>query len=369
MRIAYLAYTAMPSRKASGVHIMKMCQAFASLGHQVCLFNPRFDKTISSREMASHYGVMNNFSLHSLPLPRHRIKGLLRYHWMYRWMIGRWNPDLLYIRDQGFKVYAPCSLQANKVLEAHLLHRNNVHLSSLASDPGVRKFVAISAVLKDDYAEAYPVLRPKLAVHHDGADSAPTAGIQQQSRIYIRPGKLNAAYIGNLYPGKGMEIISQLLPLADFCHFHIIGGHDSDLELWKARCSGAENISFHGYLSPADVEKIRAGFDCLLAPFQSKVMVGPDTDAARWMSPLKIFEYMAAEVPIIASNLPVIREVLRDGENALLCSPDAPLEWQVALKKLESNPSLGKELAKTAHKELIAMYTWKIRARNILASL
>jgi glycosyltransferase involved in cell wall biosynthesis len=247
------------------------------------------------------------------------------------------------------------------------LHPNNPHLRALELDPQLRRFVVISDMLGQDYLKIYPSLLPKISVHHDGADPAASPrGTVPPALIPMQSGKLNAAYIGNLYPGKGMEMIARLLPLAPFCHFHILGGQDTDLKRWKASCEGASNISFYGYRSPADVEILRTSFDCLLAPFQSRVMVGPDTDASRWMSPLKIFEYMAAGRPIIASNLPVIREVLRDGVNALLCSPDDPQEWLNALRTLHENPETGTRIAIASKRDLNMRYTWRTRAEKIL---
>ena len=52
--------------------------------------------------------------------------------------------------------------------------------------------------------------------------------------------------------------------------------------------------------------------------------VGGGTNLADWISPLKMFEYMAQGKAIVASDLPMLREVLRNGENALLCDSDDP---------------------------------------------
>jgi len=366
MRIGYLAYTPMPSRKASGVNIMKMCEAFAELGHDVCLFNPRIVHGISSAELRTFYGVSSRIKFCRLPRPRNRLKGLIRYAWSYRLAIKSFRPDLLYIRDHGAKVYVPCRLRTSKIFEAHLLHLDNPHIQALENDSMLRKFVVISSALKSEYVRSYPTLIDKLSVHHDGA--VPILASERQASIPFEfpTEKLNVAYIGNLYPGKGMEIIQQLLPLADFCHFHIIGGQEADLELWEKRCSMASNITFHGFYNPADVELLRSQFNCLLAPFQSRVMVGPSTDAARWMSPLKIFEYMASGTPIIASDLPVIREVLENEVTAFLCNPDNPLEWLKALQRVRDDPEKCVEISLRALETLRQDYSWHERARRIL---
>ena len=103
---------------------------------------------------------------------------------------------------------------------------------------------------------------------------------------------------------------------------------------------------------------IRA-FDLAVAPF-------PNTEHyAYFMSPLKIFEYMAAAVPIVASDLPSIREILRHGENAWLVEPGSPSALAEGMRSLFCDrPLLGK-IAKEAQHDA-EKYTWKRRASAIL---
>jgi len=367
MRIAYLAYTPMPSNKASGINIMKMCQAFAELGHEVRLYNPRILPHTTSSDLATFYGIGESISICRLPRPRNRLKGLIRYGHSYRRLIQSFRPNLLYMRDHGAKIYIPCRLQTEKIFEAHLLHLDNRYIQELQQDPFLRQFVVISSALKHDYARYYPALLSKISVHHDGANLTTLPDSSVNAR-FLKSQKVNVAYIGNLYPGKGMELIQKLLPIADFCHFHIIGGKGNELGLWQQRCSDSENITFYGFLSPAVVESMRSQFDCFLAPFQANVMVGPGTDAAKWMSPLKIFEYMASGKPIIASDLPVIREVLENEVNALLCRPDNPLDWLLALRRVRDEQERCAEIAENALEVIRANYTWLERARRILTN-
>ena len=78
--------------------------------------------------------------------------------------------------------------------------------------------------------------------------------------------------------------------------------------------------------------------DVLLMPYQRKVSIGDHSaDTSRWMSPMKMFEYMAAKKPFISSDLDVLREVLTDEVNALLVDPENVKAWDKALKRLISN--------------------------------
>ncbi|MBR4330833.1 MAG: glycosyltransferase, partial [Candidatus Riflebacteria bacterium] len=87
---------------------------------------------------------------------------------------------------------------------------------------------------------------------------------------------------------------------------------------------------------------------------------------ADWMSPLKIFDYMASKKPIIASNLPSIREILEDKKTSLLIDPDDICGWKNSIVKILCKPNLAKELSENAYKLLKDKYTWKLRAEKIL---
>ncbi len=87
------------------------------------------------------------------------------------------------------------------------------------------------------------------------------------------------------------------------------------------------------------------------------------------MSPLKMFEYMAAGKPIISSDLPVLREVLEDGRNAILVPADDLAAWESAIHRLSGDPDLGLRLGEAARRDLHERYTWDARAGRVLDRL
>ncbi len=84
------------------------------------------------------------------------------------------------------------------------------------------------------------------------------------------------------------------------------------------------------------------------------------------MSPLKMFEYMAAGKPILASDLPILREVLRHEHNCLLCDPSNIDTWVASLKRLLAEQALARTLAETARRDFLKNYTWSARAQTVL---
>jgi glycosyltransferase involved in cell wall biosynthesis len=87
---------------------------------------------------------------------------------------------------------------------------------------------------------------------------------------------------------------------------------------------------------------------------------------AYYASPMKLFEYMASQRAIIASNLPSTGEVLADGESGLLYPVGDAKALGAAVARLRDDPALGERLAARAYQEVMAHYTWAARARAIL---
>jgi len=85
---------------------------------------------------------------------------------------------------------------------------------------------------------------------------------------------------------------------------------------------------------------------------------------AFYASPLKLFEYMASGQPIIASDLPALREILND-KNALFFKPEDASDLARAIKMLKSSQTLGYHLSRQALAD-VKQYTWAKRAEKIL---
>jgi glycosyltransferase involved in cell wall biosynthesis len=89
---------------------------------------------------------------------------------------------------------------------------------------------------------------------------------------------------------------------------------------------------------------------------------------ARSASPLKLFEYMAAGRPIVASALESVEEVVEDERTALLVPPSDPDALASALARLADDPGLAERLGAAA-REAVTPFAWRARARCILAEL
>jgi glycosyltransferase involved in cell wall biosynthesis len=117
-------------------------------------------------------------------------------------------------------------------------------------------------------------------------------------------------------------------------------------------------IEFIGYVYPKEVEKYfnRAGVGVI--PITNTI------GQRLFTSPMKLFEYMAAKVPIVASNLPAIREILENGKTAVLVEPDNPKALAEGIEKVLTDREFARKIVEQAYKK-VQDFTWEKRAENI----
>ena len=92
------------------------------------------------------------------------------------------------------------------------------------------------------------------------------------------------------------------------------------------------------------------------------------TRAGDFTSPLKVFEYMAAGKPIVATEIPSVLEILEPGRNSVIVPPDDPGMFFDAISSLIGDPDLRARISKNALSD-VREYTWKKRAEKILTGL
>jgi glycosyltransferase involved in cell wall biosynthesis len=370
MKIIYISDSAIPSSSPNSIHVMKMCQAFAELGHEVALIGKNTTACLKEvTDIHRFYAVKKNFQLKVFPSKAFRGSGAY-YNVSLGWRVLGLQADLIYTRSitaafflllfgraVAFEVHEPFEGKGTRLKK---MFRFIVHHKKLV------KLVVISAALKDYYRNTFNMAEDDIFVAHDGADPFPPA-----SPVLKNDG-FKIGYVGSLYPGKGMEI---LIPLAEQCpqiQFHILGGNSKQIAENKDRAKGLENLFFHGFKSQQELPSYVISFDAVIAPYTAYIKVSEKTGAnnlALWMSPLKIFEYMSSGKAIITSDLPVIREILEHGQNALLCDPADLAQWRSAAVRLSNDNGLRATLSGNALRLFTEQYTWRKRAEHILNAL
>jgi glycosyltransferase involved in cell wall biosynthesis len=170
-------------------------------------------------------------------------------------------------------------------------------------------------------------------------------------------------YAGHLYPWKGVDVLIEALALAPSLRARIVGGHATEPDLARLEARAQQlglvgRIEFTGFQPPAAVAGSLRAADVLVLPNRAT------TVSARYTSPLKLFEYLAAGRPIVASDLPALREVLRDNENARLVPPDDPRALADTLLAVTRDATSAVRLAREAF-ETASEYSWDRRAARL----
>jgi glycosyltransferase involved in cell wall biosynthesis len=373
MVVYYLSFSEIPSRSANSIHVMKMCQAFAGLGSKVLLLARQGRLTVE--DDFNFYGVNRCFDL--VKCKSHQF-GKLLAEWLHARVVAdvikqRPRPDLLFSRHiysltllvnvgipMFFEAHTPPVNLLQKRVEAWVYRQK--HFCRL---------VVISKALQDEYIRIFPFLsHKKIMVAPDAADPPVASQVPFPNGTWLsQPGRFQVGYTGHLYPGKGMEVIARVASRLPSVDFHVVGGTDPDIEQWK-RVRKTENIHFHGFVPPGDLQRYLGYFDVVLAPYQACVLgVGGRKENSPWMSPLKIFEYMGCGKAMVCSDLPVLREILTNEVNALLVPPGDIDAWARALHRLKEDTRLRISLGRAAKLAFLRYHTWDQRAEKILNSL
>lgn len=359
-KIAYISSSTIPSRAANAVHVLNMSAAFAEQGLDVTLFargDPR-----PKAPLLADFGIETQFEIHLSPFRRPPLLDRLSFVRQLRKRFASGAFDFAYGRScypllWGVSASVPFTYDLHS-FSTHPVQRRLESL--LFRRPNFLFATAISQALADAYATAYPHVRDRLVVAPCAASLPRTIAGTASSAS----GPLRVYYIGHLYEGRGIDLILAVAELKPEMSFQIVGGEDRDVTRWRAEAPS--NVTFHGYVRPAELAAHYAAADVCISPHQRKVAGSGGGDIAAWTSPMKLFEYMSFAKPIVASDLPAIREILRHGDNALLCPPEDPAAWASTLEWLHREPALRTRLGKSAANEFRKKYTWEARARTII---
>ena len=369
MRIHYLSSSIVPSKSANSIHVVKMVAAMAEAGHEVVLHARVPPDGLGSPESVRHrYGVEAPFAIEwHRWWPVRGVGGLLYGESVRRHVASRRREiDLLYGRDL-YSLHRCRGLGVPIRYECHVLPGSRVRQRlerQLVHSSSFERLVVISKALEQAYTEGVPELgATDVVIAHDGADEPVTEHL---------PGRgvgnaIRVGYVGHLHPGKGAEMVPELARRLPEMQFEIVGGQDDVVREWRVR-HRIDNLLLRGWVDPKDVPSVIATFDIVLAPYGKRVSAygGSKGDIAAWMSPLKLFEYMALGRSIVVSDLPVLREVVRHEFNALLCPPNDIDAWVEAIQRLGADPSLRMRLGEQARREFLDEYTWPRRVRLVL---
>ncbi len=387
MKLAFIANARIPSERANAVQTVQMCAAFAAAGAEVTLYYPDRRNSFAGADLHAYYGVPHSFQARRIPCvdwiapnnQRHPLEKpifilqTLTFGVALLWRLLR-SPAEMYVsrdpfvlallalvmpharRRMFFDSHAFPESRAGKAFRNWLSSRvggmvtNTKALRQLYLGLGLRPEAVLAA------SNGVNVTRFTSAPDRAAARTA--LGLPLEERLVV--------YTGGLYQGRGLEELITAIKGLEAVLVVVGGTDESAATRLKSLAAevGAVNVRFEGHRPPAEIPLYLSAADVLAMPY-SRRTVAPGGVTTDYMSPIKMFEYMAAARPILATDLPVLHEVLRDGENALLVPPDDAAALADGLRRLLTDSALADRIARQARCDVEA-FTWDARAQAIL---
>ena len=378
MKIALIAPTPIPSRRANTIQVMKMAQAFVLTGHELHLAAPgkADSRGATWPDLKHHYGLTTEFPITWLPA-HPRLRGYDYALRAVRWAKS-WRADLLYTRHPQTAALSGLLGQPT-LFEIHDLPQGAARLllRAFLAGPGNRRLIAITHALAHDLNTEYAIRN--ILILSDGVDlsryqhlpdpstARATLALHPSSFIF-HLSQFTIGYTGHLYPGRGTDLILTLAARLPDMQFLLVGGDPADVERFRLQITNYQlpitNYQLTGFIPNADLPLYQAACDILLMPYQRQVAASSGGDIAPYLSPMKLFEYLATGRAILSSNLPVFRAVLNP-ENAILLPPDDVDAWVNAIRDLHAHPEKRAALGTRARLDA-EKYTWEARVEKIL---
>ncbi len=365
MKIIYVANIRFPTERAHGAQIAKTCEAFVHIGNEVALWVPRRHTGIAE-DPASYYGLQASFPVRRLftidSVAWGRI-GFFLESALFALSVfvetRRAKADIYYCRDEI--IVALLSLFGVPVVWES--HTGAWGLFGKFAAHHARRMVVISNGLKEFYIEK-GIAVSKILVAPDGVDidafKVLNSKESARTRLALPLDAKVALYVGGIGREKGTDVIcaaAERLP-RDITMV-IIGDGQEKLDSLRERFP---RVLFAGPRPYRELGSNLAAADVLVLPSTALNVV-----SARFTSPLKLFAYMASQVPIVASDVPSIREIL-DDDTSFWFRADDSADLASAIRGVFDEPELAAR--KSLHAlQKVRQYAWDVRAERIAAFL
>lgn len=367
MNIFYLANVRMPTEKAHGIQIIKMCEAFGRAGHNVKLLAPRRFNPIKESPFF-YYGVEKNFEIVKLPcldfVNAHlgKIGFWIQIATFYIaakiYLLGK-KIDCLYTRDFLPAIIMPWRRRVI-FYEIHALPKGGLFFHKIAWNKS-KGLIVISEGIKEGLL-AYGLPEKKIFVARDAVDlekfDIGASKNECRAKLNLSQNRKMVLYIGHLYKWKGADLLAQAAKfLGDNADVYLVGGTAADAEIFRKNYP-FPNLRIIGWQHQRFMPFWLKAADILVLPTSGREEIG-----RRYTSPLKLFEYMASGTPIIAADLPSIKEVLSEEEAVFFAADDA----SSLAKKITESLGRMSELVAAARsaRNKARLYSWDKRSEAV----
>ncbi len=363
MKICYLANTAIPSSNASAIQIVKMCETFSKLKHEVLLIttNASEKNFFYDYDVKFKFGVKKLKNFNKFPIG-------FRYYLFSIYSIFEsliFKPDI-YITRNFFTCFLLTILKKKTILEIH--HDLNIESRivnflvkkfNYLNNKNLIKIIAITENVKLEYKKKYNIDQNKIIVLPSGSS------ISQKFSPPKNKKRLNIGYLGSLYKSRGFYLIQKLAKIDRKNKYYIYGNLKDQKNLYSTNYNN--NFYINNYISYRKIPKILNDMDILLMPYVSSVTVAGDVgNITKFTSPLKLFDYLSVGRVIMCSNLDVLKECLNENINAIFIKNFTnAYAWKMEIQKIANQKIKFMIMSKNNH-EHSKKFNHDKRAKKII---
>lgn len=369
MKIYYIANARMPTEKAHGIQLAKMCEAFVAAGADLELVLPNRKNTEKSIE--EFYGLKHKIPVRKLSVidvyklgrigflvgsASFMVAGFL---YLLRKRISGEKMTLYTIDMDNFSYLWLPLLCTPFFVELHNIKTRNFRNNFLLKR--ARGVIAINNIIREKLIKYFGLSPEKIIVHPNGIDlekyiSLPSRD-EARKTLNLPLNRKIALYAGRFYDWKGLGVLSAA-SFKKSTLFYLVGGTKEELEKIISKkipdgviCAGA------------------CGYDQIpiwLAAADLLVIIGTKNNPYSYYhtSPMKLFEYMAARRPILAAKTPAIRQIVSD-EEASFYAPDDPGDLSSMIETVIADSNTAEVKVQKAH-EKMQKFSWDNRASDII---
>lgn len=220
--------------------------------------------------------------------------------------------------------------------------------------------VAVSAEVKTYLTNYVPSERVHVIPNGVNPDRFPSIPLKLPSPI----DRFTVGFVGTLKPWHGLPVLIDAFARLDEripdAQLLIVGdGPERDaLSAELAKRGLQTKVTFTGAVNPSEVPAWLRKMDAAVAPYPEEVDF--------YFSPLKVYEYMATGLPVVASQVGQLTNLIRNGVNGILCPPGDAIALTRALENLWKSPALCTRLGQKARQTVLQHHTWERVAQQIL---
>ena len=350
--INYICEVNYPNSSAYSIHVMKMCDAFREINFNTKLYVPFFSG--KTKKLEIDYNLKNKINIKKIFKKRTKFNFLLRIYYSFNILKNTQGNETLYISRSTIFAILATLINKNIILE---LHHPMSGLTKIIFD--FFNFLGFLKKLKfifihKNLTGIFKIKKNNYLCLDDAID---LFDFQVSKKSDFK--KNTCVYVGSFHEGKGIEIIEKISKKLPKINFHLYG----DKSFLKKKIFN-KNVKFYDFVKYNKVPSILNTYHVALMPYGNKVIGRmQNINLVNYMSPLKMFDYLASQNIIIASKLKVYDHILKHKKNSIIIENEK--DWENWIELIFKSPKKFSYIKKNAFKTA-KKFTWKNRATKIV---